>query len=81
MPVPEKIRKMLDAGHETFYRTVEGKKYFYDFASGDYKPMAVSGNIITLAALKAWGKPSIPANPPPSSIWETASSAASSIPK
>ncbi|WP_373499732.1 3-hydroxyacyl-CoA dehydrogenase NAD-binding domain-containing protein [Desulfococcus sp.] len=56
MPVPEKIRKMLDAGHETFYRTVEGKKYYYDFASGDFKPMAVSGNIITLAALKSSGK-------------------------
>ena len=56
MPVPEKIRKMIAKGHETFYKTENGKKYFYDFAAGDYQPVAVSENVISLAALKAGGK-------------------------
>ncbi len=55
MPVPEKIRQMLDKGDEQFYRTEDGKRLFYDFDAGDYRPVAVSDNIVALAALKAKG--------------------------
>jgi len=56
MPVPENIRKMLEKGYESFYRTENGKKYFYDFTSGSYRPVVLSDNVISLAALKAGGK-------------------------
>ena len=56
MTVPEKVKAMLDAGNDSFYKLTDGIPHYYDFASGTYKPVAVSGNIISLAGLKAGGK-------------------------
>lgn len=54
--VPEKIKKMLKAGHTSFYKTENGAVFYYDFKSESYKERVVSKNIISLAALKAKGR-------------------------
>jgi 3-hydroxyacyl-CoA dehydrogenase len=54
--VPEKITRMLDSGHTSFYKTDNGKTYFYDFAAGQYQEQFVNQNIISLPAQKAVGK-------------------------
>lgn len=54
--VPEKVKQMLAAGHTTFYRTENGRVFFYDFDSKDYKEIQVSDRNISLAALKGSGK-------------------------
>jgi 3-hydroxyacyl-CoA dehydrogenase len=54
--IPENINNMLAAGHTSFYKTENGRRLFYDFASAAYKPVQVSDNIISLAGLKADGK-------------------------
>ncbi|MDO4539959.1 MAG: 3-hydroxyacyl-CoA dehydrogenase family protein [Syntrophomonadaceae bacterium] len=37
MPVPPSVIKMLETGHESFYREFEGKKQYYDFRTGSYQ--------------------------------------------
>jgi 3-hydroxyacyl-CoA dehydrogenase len=54
--VPEKVEKMLAAGNDAFYKVENGRRLFFDFASGDYKPIQTSENVISLAALKADGR-------------------------
>jgi 3-hydroxyacyl-CoA dehydrogenase len=54
--VPEKIKKMLKAGHKSFYKTENGTVFYFDFESESYKERVVSENIISLAAVKAKGK-------------------------
>ncbi len=54
--VPAKIKTMLEAGAETFYKTENGVKSFYDFASEGYQPVTVSPNFISLENLKGAGK-------------------------
>jgi 3-hydroxyacyl-CoA dehydrogenase len=51
--VPEKIKRMLAAGHDTFYKMEKGKKFFYDFDAQAYRPIQMSENAISLSALKA----------------------------
>lgn len=51
--IPANVEKMLDGGFERFYKEDEnGALSFYDFASQSYKPVPVSPEIISLAALK-----------------------------
>lgn len=54
--VPEKIKKFLEAGNETFYKIEGGRRYFYDFASGSYKPVPVSEKQISLYNLRQENK-------------------------
>jgi 3-hydroxyacyl-CoA dehydrogenase len=54
--VPEKITRMLDSGHTSFYKAENGKTYFYDFAAGSYREQVVSENIVSLRALKGVDK-------------------------
>ena len=56
MTVPGKVKDMLAAGVESFYKTADGKVSFYDFATKAYKEVAVSESNISLAALKGAGK-------------------------
>jgi len=53
LAVPEHIKAMLAAGHTAFYKNDNGKIAYYDFASGSYRDLVVSANIISLAGLKA----------------------------
>ncbi|MEJ2101049.1 MAG: 3-hydroxyacyl-CoA dehydrogenase NAD-binding domain-containing protein [Desulfobacterales bacterium] len=54
--VPAKVKKMLQSGHTSFYKTEKGTIFFYDFDTESYKERVVSENIISLAAVKAKGK-------------------------
>ena len=54
--VPEKITMMLNSGHTSFYKTENGKTYYYDFAAGSYQEQVVSENIVSLKALKGIDK-------------------------
>ena len=56
MTVPGKVKDMLAAGAESFYKTADGKVSFYDFATKGYKDVVVSESNISLAALKGAGK-------------------------
>ncbi len=56
LPVPGNVKAMLAAGYTSFFKTENGQRFYFDFTDEDYKPMKESGNIITLAALKADGK-------------------------
>ena len=56
MSVPEKVKAMLAAGNDTFYKVENGTPHYYDFGDGAYKPITVSDNIVSLAGLKAAGK-------------------------
>jgi 3-hydroxyacyl-CoA dehydrogenase len=55
LTVPAKVKQMLDAGVDRFYKTEDGKRFFYDFDSQAYKEIAVSASNISLAALKGAG--------------------------
>jgi len=53
--VPAKVKAMLDAGHETFYRQEEGQLQFFDFNSQAYRPVPLSTGVVSLTLLKAAG--------------------------
>ncbi len=55
LTVPEKVKQMLAAGVESFYKTEDGKRFFYDFDSKAYKEIVVSASNISLTALKGAG--------------------------
>jgi 3-hydroxyacyl-CoA dehydrogenase len=42
------VREMLDAGHKTFYRSENGKHFYYDVASKGYKVIPGTENLIFL---------------------------------
>lgn len=56
MAVPDKITEMIQAGYTSFYKTDNGRSFYYDFESKDYQEVVVSDNIISLRALKEAGK-------------------------
>ena len=49
--VPLSVEKMLAGGTGSFYRRVDGKLEFYDFASGKYVTAPISPNVIFLPAV------------------------------
>jgi 3-hydroxyacyl-CoA dehydrogenase len=53
LSVPETVSDMLKNGGHSFYKTENGQRRFYDFATQTYKPIEVSEAVISLAALKA----------------------------
>ncbi len=54
--VPAPVKEMLAAGITSFYRTDNGKVFYYDFAAKGYRELAVSPTIISLTALKGAGR-------------------------
>ncbi len=54
--IPEKIKAMLAAGAESFYRYKDGALQYFDFPAGAYKPLRLSPAIVSLKGLKASGK-------------------------
>src|SRR5213080_3084104 len=51
-PVPANVQAMLDAGVKSFYRQKDGRQFFYDFASEEYRPLADPPGTIILKSLK-----------------------------
>lgn len=52
MKVPENVQKMLDSGAETFYKTENGVRYFYDLVNGGYREIPEKPGIIVLKSVK-----------------------------
>jgi 3-hydroxyacyl-CoA dehydrogenase len=50
--VPANVQSMLDAGVKSFYHQKDGQKFYYDFASEEYRPLADQPGTITLKSLK-----------------------------
>jgi 3-hydroxyacyl-CoA dehydrogenase len=51
-PVPENVQRMLDSGAETFYKSEDGQKFFFDLVAGEYKPMPERPGVIILKSVK-----------------------------
>ncbi|NBO64021.1 MAG: 3-hydroxyacyl-CoA dehydrogenase/enoyl-CoA hydratase family protein [Acidobacteria bacterium] len=51
-PVAANVERMLAAGATSFYRTEDGVRFYYDFASGSYQPEAVPTGLTILKSLK-----------------------------
>ncbi|NOX33746.1 MAG: 3-hydroxyacyl-CoA dehydrogenase/enoyl-CoA hydratase family protein [Deltaproteobacteria bacterium] len=56
LDVPANVNKMLENGDTCFYKLENGIKYYYDFASGSYKEVPVSRNMVSIAAAKGNNK-------------------------
>jgi 3-hydroxyacyl-CoA dehydrogenase len=50
--VPANVEKMLAAGAKSFYKTENGVRHYFDFASGEYKPEHIPAGVIILKSLK-----------------------------
>lgn len=50
--VPLNVRKMIDKGADTFYRMMNGKKQYWDFASESYRDILYSPQMIFLDNIK-----------------------------
>ncbi|MGB9807393.1 MAG: 3-hydroxyacyl-CoA dehydrogenase family protein, partial [Thermosulfidibacteraceae bacterium] len=49
MTVPEKVKRMLEANAETFYKEEKGKVYYWDFNTNSYREVPTKPEIINLA--------------------------------
>lgn len=56
LTVPENVKKMLESGATSFYKSENGVDYFFDFSAGDYKAIQLSPTIISLKGLKGAAK-------------------------
>ncbi len=54
--IPANIEKMLASGAKSFYKTENGVRYFFDFASNAYQPVSVPAGITLLKSLKDQNK-------------------------
>jgi 3-hydroxyacyl-CoA dehydrogenase len=50
--VPLSVQRMLDAGATSFYKTEQGQKFYFDFASNEYKPVNELPGVIILKSVK-----------------------------
>lgn len=50
--VPANVQAMLEAGFKSFYKQKDGQRFYYDFASEEYRPLADLPGIIILKSLK-----------------------------
>ncbi|HEX8186262.1 MAG TPA: enoyl-CoA hydratase-related protein, partial [Blastocatellia bacterium] len=50
--VPELVERLLGAGKKSFYEQREGRSYYFDFASGDYKEAEPRPGVIILKSIK-----------------------------
>jgi 3-hydroxyacyl-CoA dehydrogenase len=50
--MPPLVQKLLDSGKKSFYQRREGRTFYFDFASGDYKEVEQRAGVIVLKSLK-----------------------------
>ncbi|MBS1786690.1 MAG: enoyl-CoA hydratase/isomerase family protein [Acidobacteria bacterium] len=55
-PIPANVEKMLSTGAKSFYKTENGQRLYFDFVSGEYKPVRVPAGITILKSLKDQNK-------------------------
>ncbi|MCO6511185.1 MAG: 3-hydroxyacyl-CoA dehydrogenase/enoyl-CoA hydratase family protein [Aridibacter famidurans] len=51
-PVPENVRRMLDSGASSFYKSEDGTAYQYDLIAGEYKRIEPRDGVIDLQTVK-----------------------------
>jgi 3-hydroxyacyl-CoA dehydrogenase len=51
-PIPANVRKMLDSGAESFYKSENGVTLYFDFASSEYKPVPARPGVTILKSVK-----------------------------
>jgi 3-hydroxyacyl-CoA dehydrogenase len=56
LDVPANVKEMLAKGNTCFYKLENGIKYYYDFASTDYKEIPVSKSMLSIGAAKGNNK-------------------------
>jgi 3-hydroxyacyl-CoA dehydrogenase len=56
LPVPAQIKYMLATGHTSFYKTENGKTFYYDFDGQTYRERVLGADVISLGALKSAGQ-------------------------
>jgi 3-hydroxyacyl-CoA dehydrogenase len=54
--IPANVEKMLSSGAKSFYKTENGASQYFDFASGEYKPMRQPAGLTILKSLKDQNK-------------------------
>jgi len=50
--VPANVLKMLESGATSFYKSEDGKKFYFDFATNQYLPIADQPGVIVLKSAK-----------------------------
>jgi 3-hydroxyacyl-CoA dehydrogenase len=50
--IPENVERMLAAGATSFYKKEEGQELYFDFAAGEYAPLAPQPGVIVLKSAK-----------------------------
>lgn len=55
LELPENIRGLLGKGAESFYKIDEGARLYFDFASGDHRPVPRHSRTLVLSERKAGG--------------------------
>ncbi|HSB08271.1 MAG TPA: 3-hydroxyacyl-CoA dehydrogenase NAD-binding domain-containing protein [Blastocatellia bacterium] len=50
--IPHLVEKLLDSGKKSFYERREGRTYYFDLASGEYKEVASRPGVTILKSLK-----------------------------
>lgn len=56
LEIPANVEKMLASGAKSFYKSENGVRIYYDFASNSYKPVPVPAGITILKSLKEQSK-------------------------
>jgi len=54
--IPANVEKMLAAGARSFYKTENGARHYFDFVSGEYKPIRQPAGLTVLKSLKDQNK-------------------------
>jgi 3-hydroxyacyl-CoA dehydrogenase len=52
LEIPSLVQKLLDSGKKSFYKSGEGRSYYYDFASGDYREVPARPGVTILKSVK-----------------------------
>ena len=50
--IPANVQQMLDAGANSFYKTENGQRFYFDFASAQYVPLSDPPGVIILKSVK-----------------------------
>jgi 3-hydroxyacyl-CoA dehydrogenase len=50
--VPRNVERMLDAGATSFYKSEGGQDFYFDFQSGEYRPVAETPGVVVLKSVK-----------------------------